>query len=89
MSLPRRSIIAPLALLGVLAAPAIAHAGPSDNATSDPWAVNVGLGPMINLEGAVRSGARRSTSSTTSAAATWVPRSVPSCPSTSASASSA
>jgi hypothetical protein len=42
---------AALLFLGLATAPAIAFAGPNDNSSSRPWTLNIGLGPMVNLEG--------------------------------------
>jgi hypothetical protein len=42
---------AALLFLGLTTAPAIAFAGPNDNSSSRPWTLDIGLGPMIHLEG--------------------------------------
>ena len=45
-----RRLLCGLAFSGVCAAPAVAHAGPSDESSGRPWSVQLGMGPMINLE---------------------------------------
>lgn len=37
--------------VAALLIPSVALAGPNDNSNDRPWTVNIGLGPMINLEG--------------------------------------
>jgi len=48
---PVTKLPAALVFLGLAGAPAIAAAGPNDNSSSRPWTLDIGMGPMVNLEG--------------------------------------